>query len=136
MSDQAHPKKGIMLNMDGREYVLINIKLNGKWHRTSAKRICELLQREEQPQPLTNEQLREMSGKTAYVIPRPIFNTDNGNEYADPLMRLSRWGIVRASWITCLPWEYADMTQFAYHFEDNGILFDAYATEPKGEPND
>lgn len=55
MSDQAHPRTGIILNMEGRDDVPINIKLDGKWHKTNARQILDHLQRQE-PKPLTEDE--------------------------------------------------------------------------------
>ena len=48
------PKLGVMLNMDNRANVPINVKLNGQWHTGSAEKFCAFVRAErerQEPEP-------------------------------------------------------------------------------------
>lgn len=107
------PKLGVMLNMDNRPNVPINVKLNGQWHTGSAEEFCAYVRakRDERdnPQPLTYQQILERIGKPVYIP------------------SVGKWEIICSIW--------PEMKHIRM-YSGKRYLFDTtkfYATEPKGD---
>lgn len=81
---------------------------------------------QENPQPLTLEELQEMDGEPVWVM------VVDHKVFADKDDDFDGWGMCRKSWARLWDKERADLIHVDYDFEDYGKTWLAYRTKPEG----